>query len=245
MKSLLTFAFLSLGTALARPALAENAAAPAAGEDWQWEATLYMLGAAMDGTTGVNSLTADVDVGFDEILENLEFGAMGRLHAARGPWGIGLDVIYMGLGASSDRPPADVDLDQTAIELSADFTYNPYFASVVGVRYIDLSVDIRFQGPLGLQRSPSIDWWDPFVGANIRAPLGEKWSFRGRTDIGGFGVGSDLAWQVEAMFDWRLSERTSFQVGYRWIDMDYEDDDSGFVYDMVIQGPQAAAMFRF
>ncbi len=243
MKALLTLAALALGVAIGGPAAAQSSS-PDGGE-WKWDVMVYMLGASMDGTTGVSPLTADVDVGFDEILDNLEFGAMGRVRAARDPWSIGLDVIYMGLGASSDQPPSEVDLDQTAIELSGGFRYNEHFESVVGVRYTDLSVDIRFQGPAGLQSSPSIDWWDPFVGANIRAPLGEKWSFRGRADVGGFGVGSELAWQVEALFDWTLSERTSFQIGYRWIDIDYEDDDNGFVYDILTQGPQAGVTWRF
>jgi hypothetical protein len=153
----------------------------------------------------------------------------------------------MGLGASGGPPgfvvPFDLDVDQTAIELGAGFRYNDYFESIVGVRYIDLSVDIRLFGPLALQASGSEDWWDPFIGANIRAPLGEKWSFRGRADIGGFGVGSDLAWQLEALFEWRMSARASLQLGYRAIDIDYEKD--GFVYDVLIQGPQAGVTFRF
>ncbi|HSD73437.1 MAG TPA: hypothetical protein VLB75_01630 [Steroidobacteraceae bacterium] len=243
MKTFLAGVTLAAGLTVGHAAMAQDAA-PDAG-DWKWDVTLYMLGASMDGTTGVEPLTADIDVGFDDILDNLEFGAMGRVRAARDPWSIGLDVIYMGLGASSDRPPSDIDVDQTAIELSVGFRYNDYFESIVGVRYNDLSVDVRFQGPLGLQSSPSIDWWDPFLGANVRAPLGEKWSFCGRADIGGFGVGSELAWQIEALFDWRLSARTSFQIGYRWIDIDYEDDDSGFIYDILTQGPQAGVTWRF
>src|SRR5262245_12022383 len=163
---------------------------------WKWEATAYMLGASMDGTTGVGPLAVDVDIGFDEILDNLEFGAMGRVRAMHDPWSINLDVIYMGLGVSGAPPefllPFDVDVDQTAIELAAGFSYNDYFESIVGARYVDLSVDISTFGPLAAQASGSEDWVDPFIGVNIRAPLGEKWSFRGRADIGGFGVGSDL-----------------------------------------------------
>jgi opacity protein-like surface antigen len=211
----------------------------------EWEATLYMLGASMSGETGVGAATAEVSLGFDEILENLEFGAMGRVRAARGPWAAGLDVIYMGLGASSDQPPADVDVDQTAIEASGGYRLGDHLEAIAGVRYVDLAADLRFHGPLGLQRAPDQDWWDPLVGVNLRAPLGRTWSLRGRADIGGFGVGSELTWQLEALADWKVSERVSLQLGYRYIDMDYEDDDSGFVYDMVNQGPQAGVTFHF
>ena len=240
---------LAAGLAVGPTALAQEAApeaSPDAG-DWKWETTLYMLGASMDGLTGVPPLLVDVDIGFDDILENLEFGAMGRVRAIRDPWSINLDVIYMGLGVSGGPPdfavPFDVDVDQTAVELTAGFKYNDYFESIVGVRYMDVSLDIRTFGPLGVEASGSKDWFDPFIGANFRAPLGEKWSFRGRADIGGLGVGSDLAWQLEALFDWRFSERASAQVGYRAIDIDYDDD--GFIYDVLIQGPQAGVTFRF
>ena len=239
MRILLAWATLSMGLTAGNAALAQDEDAASG----KWDVMAYVLGASMDGSTGVAPLTADVDLGFDDILENLEFGAMGRVRAARDPWSVTLDVIYMGLGASGDQPAFDVDVDQTAIELAVGFKYNDHFESIVGARYIDLSVDLRFQGPLGLQSSPSVDWYDPFIGANIHAPLGERWSLSARADIGGFGVGSDLTWQIETLFDWHLSERTSFQMGYRWIDIDYEDD--GFVYDMLTQGPQAGVTWRF
>lgn len=249
MKKPWSIACLTLGMICNDPSWAQEGSPPPApaAEGWQWEATLYMLGASLDGTTGVAPLVANVDIGFDEILDNLEFGAMGRLRAVHDPWSISLDVIYMGLGVSGGPPafavPFDVDVDQTAVELAASFKYNDYFESIVGVRYMDVSLDIRTFGPLGVQASGSRDWFDPFIGANIRAPLGEKWSFRGRADIGGFGVGSDLAWQLEALFEWRWSERASMQIGYRAIDIDYDDD--GFLYDVLIQGPQAGVTFRF
>jgi hypothetical protein len=236
---------MTVSLTVSHAALSQDAAPGAA--DWKWEVTAYMLGASMDGTTGVEPLTADVDVGFDDILDNLEFGAMGRIRAARDPWSINLDVIYMGLGVSGGPPdftaPFDVDIDQTAIELGAGFKYNEYFESIVGVRYNDLSIDMRFFGPLGVQASGSEHWWDPFVGVNIRAPLGAKWTFRGRADIGGFGVGSDRTWQLEALFEWHMSERASLLIGYRAIEIDYEDE--GFIYEVLTQGPQAGVTYRF
>jgi hypothetical protein len=245
LKAMILSATLAVGQAALGQEAEPGAAADTAG--WQWETTLYMLGASMDGTTGVGPLIAAVDIGFDEILDNLEFGAMGRIRAMRDPWSINLDVIYMGLGVSGEPPdfivPFDVDVDQTAIELAAGFKYNDYFESIAGVRYIDLRVDIATFGPFAAQASGSEDWFDPFVGANIRAPLGGKWTFRGRADIGGFGVGSDLSWQLEALFEWQMSESASLLIGYRAIDIDYDKD--GFVYDVLTQGPQAGVAFRF
>src|SRR5262245_53661174 len=117
------------GLAIGQGALAQDAAPEASADaaGWKWETTLYMLGASMDGLTGVERLFADVGAGLDEILDNLEFGAMGLVRAVHDPGSINLDVIYMGLGVSGSPPdfivPFDIDVDQTAIELAVGFNY--------------------------------------------------------------------------------------------------------------------------
>lgn len=92
---------------------------------WKWEISAYMLGAGMDGKTGVEPFIADVDESASDIFSNLEFGFMGRARATRGAWSFGTDIIYMGLGGSSDQPNADVDVDQWAVELNAGYQLTP------------------------------------------------------------------------------------------------------------------------
>ena len=89
---------------------------------------------------------------------------------------------------------------------------------------VDTSVDL---GNLGLERSGSravarsgtLEWVDPFVGLRVRHELapGRELQFLG--DIGGFGVGSDLTWQLFAgySFDFSLWQSTLLHglVGYR------------------------------
>lgn len=66
-----------------------------------------------------------------------------------------------------------------------------------------------------------------------------------RGDIGGFGVGSDLAWQVHGKAGYRFSELFGLDLAYRVISMDYEKGDPGFVYDMRIFGPELGLVFHF
>jgi hypothetical protein len=61
--------------------------------------------------------------------------------------------------------------------------------------------------------------------------------------IGGFGVGSDLMWDVMAGAGYSFTEHFDVFAGYRAVSVDYSDD--GFVYDMVQQGPVMAGVFRF
>ena len=78
--------------------------------------------------------------------------------------------------------------------------------------------------------------------------LTEKLAFRVRGDIGGFdiGSGSDLTWNVLGGFGYSLSERTTLWLGYRILDVDY-DDGSGsdlFEYDIDMSGPIAGLAIR-
>jgi hypothetical protein len=201
-----------------------------------------MLGASMDGKTGVGTFVADTDVSFSDILENLEMGFMGRARASRDVWSFGTDIIYMGLGADSDRPDVDIDVDQLAFELNAGYQLAPNFVALAGVRYNELKVKLDFQG-IGRVSSGSVDWWDPIVGGIYTLPINDRWDFQAHGDVGGFGVGSDLAWQIELLFHWNFSPRTSVMMGYRWVDTDYDDD--GFKYDVLSQGPQLGATLHF
>jgi opacity protein-like surface antigen len=62
-------------------------------------------------------------------------------------------------------------------------------------------------------------------------------------DIGGFGVSSDFAWELMGTVNYRINDRTSVSVGYRYYDVDYKDD--GFVFDAAQYGPIIGSSFRF
>ena len=78
-------------------------------------------------------------------------------------------------------------------------------------------------------------------------PLGNSpLEFVGRGDIGGFGIGSDLAWQLATHLGVQVTDWLTILAGYRWLDIDYEDTEgTPFVYDIQTSGAQAAAAFHF
>jgi hypothetical protein len=45
----------------------------------------------------------------------------------------------------------------------------------------------------------------------------------------------------------RFTDRFSLEVGYRWLDLDYETGDGTdrFAYDVLTQGPVGGLAFRF
>jgi AhpD family alkylhydroperoxidase len=68
-----------------------------------------------------------------------------------------------------------------------------------------------------------------------------------RGDVGGFGIGSDLTWNLVGTFQYYLSRAVSLDVGYRAFDIDY-DQGSGatlFKFDVLMHGPRLGVVFRF
>jgi hypothetical protein len=228
---------------LAAALLGPSAASASETNKWTFDASLYGLAAGMSGTVGIGPVNADVDFGFDKVWDNLEFAAMGTVRVGYDRWAITTDVIYMGLGAS--RNGVTVDLDQWVVEPTLSYRVCKYCEVLAGVRYNNISGEIR--GPLGRNPSGTQEWWDPIIGANLSLPLGKGFSLNVRGDIGGFGVGSDFAWQVFPYFGWQFAKWGSLQAGYRWVDMDYESGSGAnrFKYDMFIQGPQIGFTFHF
>lgn len=114
-----------------------------------------------------------------------------------------------------------------------------------------LNLEANITGPLGIDIDfdKSEEWVDPIVGGRIQIDINEKLTFKARGDVGGFGVGSasDFAWNVLAGFGYKLSHRTTFWLGYRILDVDYDnnDDDGLFEYDVSIRGPVAGLEIRF
>jgi hypothetical protein len=248
MKHTIALSFLA-GALLAPPV-----ASASESNKWSFDASLYGLAAGMSGTVGVGPVNAGVDFGFDKVWDSLEFAMMGKVRVGYDRWALTTDVIYMGLGAS--RKGVSVDMDQWMVEPTISYRVSKYFEPFAGVRYNNLSAEIRGPnlqrpGP-GLLDGPGVrtgtqDWWDPIVGANLRLPLGKGFSLNLRGDIGGFGVGSDLTWQVFPYVGWQFAKWGSLQAGYRWMSMDYETGSgaSRFKYDMLIQGPQIGLTFHF
>jgi hypothetical protein len=214
---------------------------------WTFDASLYGLAVGMSGDIGIGPVNADVDVGFDKIWDNLEFGAMGTLRLGYDRWALTTDVLYMGLQGSKNGVAAE--LDQWMVEPTVSYRVSKYFEALAGTRYNNISGEIRGPGILPTPRIPTgtQDWWDPIVGTNLRLPLGKGFSFHVRGDVGGFGAGSDLTWQAFPYFGWQFTKWGSLQAGYRWLYMDYETGDgaSRFKYDMLSQGPQIGLTFHF
>src|SRR5438094_5980137 len=77
----------------------KETAPPTITQSEPWHFTIAAPGwmAGLDGTIGVRGVNADIDVGFDQILQHLDMIFAMRAEAQKGPFGIYGEVIYIGL----------------------------------------------------------------------------------------------------------------------------------------------------
>jgi hypothetical protein len=213
-------------------------------DEWQVVVAPYLMGAAMDGTTTVRGREADVNVPASDIFSNLQFGAMGLVEAKKGHWGFGADVIWMALGTTVRN--TNVDFNQGAFAFygirrlgaAADLTF--------GARVNTLQGEVDFK-TIGVRVDQDQTWVDPIVGLTLRTPPDRLLQLRLYSEIGGFGAGSDFAWQAFPSVGLRLTPGFALELGYRWLDIDYASGEGTdrFAYDVLTQGPVLGMAFKF
>ena len=216
-------------------------------DDWQFALIPYGWITGISGTVGVANVSTELDISFDEIVENLEVGGLVHFEARKRRWSAIFDGIFLAIGQGAERPPAAVDVDQAILEFGAGYQLTDVAGIVFGGRYV--SLDTRLQ--LFLGDSPTVgcsqSWVDPFVGLRARTDFNDKWTLDAQADIGGFGAASDVAWNLAAHIGYRLTPRLTLLGGYRILDIDYEDGtgSDAFVFDVTTSGLQIGLGMTF
>ncbi|MEI8178649.1 hypothetical protein [Aestuariivirga sp.] len=254
LKALVTAALLSL----ALPAAGHAADLPPVPDssDWKFTVAAYGWGAGLNGQIGVFGFQPrDVDISFSDVLENLDFAAMGLAEARNGRFMLGVDATYTNLSASVKTPfgivAKKIDAANTSLMLTGLAGYALYDTDVArldivaGARLWSVNNDFEAKGGLIGSRSWSdgATWVDPLVGAKLRVDLLPKVYLASWAMIGGFGVGSDLMWDLMGGAGYEFTDNVSVFAGYRAMSVDYSNDS--FVYDVVQKGPVVAAVFKF
>jgi hypothetical protein len=227
-----------------------HATAQAGSGDWEFTIAPYLVAAAMDGTVGIKGHDVKLDVPFSKIWDNLHMGAMVHFDMKNDRWLLSSDVIYMNLQQSAEvaNGTAEVSVTETFFEVAGGYRVSQAFTFLAGARLVDLGSKLSFTGAhANFSGDQSKSWVDPFVGAQLNIALSDRWWLDLHGDVGGFGVGSDLAWQAYADVGYRASDLVSLYIGYRALDMDYESGSGStlFRYDVLTAGPQVGVAFRF
>ena len=220
--------------------------------------TTYLWAASMSGDVGVRGLPpAEIDVDFDEIFKNIDWFPPPIMLAAEvryDRFGLLSDFIYLGLdseGASPGPLPLTADANLKTLIFTVGGSYRVLQSDSVdldllaGARLWMLDANLALTGPVigTRQAGGSETWIDPIVGVAAQIKLGGGFGFKAEGDVGGFGVGADLDWQVLGALQYQLNESITLEAGYRYLAVDY--DKGGFLYDVAMQGPLIGGSIRF
>ncbi len=90
------------------------------------------------------------------------------------------------------------------------------------------------------------DWFDPVIGLRGRFNLTKAFYLTAESDVGGFGIGSDIAVQEYGALGCQVTRCIHAEVGYRYLYDEFRDESSGdFLYKMSLRGPQITAGLNF
>ena len=214
-------------------------------EDWEFTLSPYMWAAGLSGTASLGPLEAEVDASFSDILDALEIGAMVDFRLEKGRWALQSNLVWADLANEETRrfTKTQIEAGMWIVELDGHYKVTENLEVLAGIRYYDIDIDADLTGLVTASAGGDDTWVDPIVGAVLSVPLTDRWSFMTRGDIGGFGLGSDLAWQWEGVFDYRFGESNSLVLGWRHLDWDYDENRLGL--DTYMTGPVAGVRFRF
>lgn len=125
-----------------------------------------------------------------------------------------------------------------------------YADVLVGIRFITWDADLAVHNDSNNQTSyysAREDWTDPIIGTETGATMGEKWSFTGRLDFGGFGAGSEFAFNIAALFGYHPFQNASVLFGYRFYASDYNMGSSQdrVRFNSQFHGPQLGFVFHW
>ena len=221
---------------------------------WHYLTEVYLIFPTMSGEVGVADIppvTVDADAG--SIFGNLKMGAMLYFEATNDDWSITSDLIYMKLG--QDVVPDNlvssgaVTMKQYAWEVAGLKRITPWLEGGIGGRLVSLytGLDLVTVHETTREGSASKTWFDPIVLLRSQGAIKGKWLLQFRGDVGGFGVGSDFSWQVQANVGYRFSKLFQTTIGYRYIGINYDKGEGveRFLYNIDTYGPVIRFGFNF
>ena len=218
---------------------------------WKNSFVIYLLAPTIEGKAGIGPIDSDLDIDAATVFDTLDGAFLATYAVEKDRWGALFDLIYMDLSedVTGNRIPltGEIGLKQLVFGVNAAYRLNDNLQLLIGGRFVDLTTKFTLNLPSPARFKFNESWFDPTVGLRFAGPIGERWSYGVLGDIGGFGVGSDFTWQLTGSLSYRMTERSLFTFGYRYIDFDYENGTGpdSFRFDAAQHGPAVGFRFEF
>lgn len=194
-------------------------------------------------------------VDFGQLIDHMSWiPFMGSMEFRNGDYGILLDYLHAPVRAGLNTPNilfGGAGVGGTIDTGSAMFFYRAFARPN---QYLDLGAGARVWGfntalslNEGLLRPVSITgggaWADPLLSMRYHYDFGNGFGATAYGDVGGFGLGANVDWQVIGTVDYAYRSWIDLQAGFRSLNFNYSLPRAGL--DMHMYGPIIAATFRF
>ncbi len=179
---------------------------------------------------------------------------MGEVEFRNGDFGLILDYIHAPLKTGVSTKGIVFTSANSTIGLdtgTAMFLYRPW--SVPG-QSLDLGFGVRgwgLDGGISVNRrvrapvnvSTGEAWVDPMLSIRYHAELGNGFSATAYGDVGGFGLGANVDWQVVGTLDYAWKPGLDLHFGVRALNFNFGASRADIV--MHLYGPIAGATLHF
>jgi hypothetical protein len=216
-----------------------------AGADGAWHLVVspYLWFPGVHGTLGLRERTVSIHASPGDLLSNFRIGLMGTAALRHKRLLLPVDVIWIRLGEDKALPfpglgqsSADVRASQFLLTPKIGYRVVDRDAlkvdALTGFRYWHVGQNLQFN-PSGNEFSGSLDWVDPLVGGRIQGALSPKVSVMLAGDVGGWGAGAEMDYQVVGLLGYRIKPSWTLQAGYRYLYVNYR---SGIIFDAATSG---------
>jgi hypothetical protein len=214
-------------------------------DKWRFAIIPYLWLMGINGKTTIKGRSANLDVSFGDIWDNLDFAAEVHLEAWKDRYGFFIDTSFAKIALKKN---VDLRFDNTLnTQFVTKFFLGEFggfyrvgtwavgggdagrppktsssltFDLIGGGRYWYLKNELDLSGPLGVLPSKITDsqsWFDFIVGGRANLAI-NKFFIQVRSDVGGFGLGfsSDISWNIAGYIGYELSwYHITPIIGYR------------------------------
>jgi hypothetical protein len=211
---------------------AAAAAAPAAPEgDWHLTVSPYLWLPGVHGNiANANGGEIPFSASAGDLLSHFRIGLMGVVEPRYKRIVMPLDIFWIRLGDDKALPHSPnqgvVNLHMTEFFLTQKLGYRVIDServkidALAGFRYWHFGERASFTANT-LNFTGSQNWVDPLVGGRITGILTPKVELTIGGDVGGWGAGSQIDYQVFGLLGYRIKPALALQAGYRYLYFDY------------------------
>lgn len=230
---------------------------PSAKDEWQTDATFYGWLAGVHGNVDALGHDLGYKASFGDLISHVDFGLMAAVSTRYKSFVMTGDFFWITL---SDTKGRNLDLANSLL-VSANVKSRPViFTPKIGYRLIDqekVKLDflagIRFwhlgttlnltPSPLGKSPYVSNNWVDPLIGSRIQVPLSPKLMATIAGDVGGWGAGAQMDYQIVGALSYKVKPKLALDAGWRYLYVDYTR--THFTNELAMSGLILGATYSF